>query len=199
MSAKPPGNGAVSFHLPKRLGALWRDEKGYRSRRGKCRRVIRDLMGPSVTAVPGSCVSMFPKLRQHLVSKEEKGGFLCLLDLGDGNVVLIYSSQVFPNCTQHWFFFFSNFSSLFDPKQLGEGNLVGIIQAPCADISPYDSSNLTVFTFFFFFNWTIFTVFLISLYSKVNQLYGYMSPLLFGFPSHLGHHRALSRIPWPIQ
>ena len=95
---------------------------------------------------------------QHLVSKEEKGGFLCLLDLDDGNVVLIYSSQVFPNCTQHWFFFFSNFSSLFDPKQLGEGNLVGIIQAPCADISPYDSSYLTVFTFFFFFNWTIFAL-----------------------------------------
>ena len=164
MSAKSPGNGAVSFHLPKRLGALWRDEKGYRSRGGKCRRVIRDLVGPSVTAVTGSsmfpklCVSMFPKLWQHLVSKEEKGGFLCLLDLGDGNVVLIYSSQVFPNCTQHWFFFFSNFSSLFDPKQLGEGNLVGIIQAPCADPSLYNSSYLTVFTFFFFFNWTIFAL-----------------------------------------
>ena len=28
------------------------------------------------------------------------------------------------------------------------------------------------------------------LYSKVNQLYIYMYPLFFGFPSHLGHHRA---------
>ena len=32
------------------------------------------------------------------------------------------------------------------------------------------------------------------LYSKVNQLYRYISPLSFGFPS-LGHHRALSRVP----
>ena len=30
------------------------------------------------------------------------------------------------------------------------------------------------------------------LYSKVNQLYAYICPLCFGFPSHLGHHRALS-------
>ena len=31
------------------------------------------------------------------------------------------------------------------------------------------------------------------LYSKVNQLYVYV--YLFGFPSHLGHHKALSRVP----
>ena len=36
---------------------------------------------------------------------------------------------------------------------------------------------------------------LFLLYSKVNQLYVYVSPLLLGFPSHLGHHRALSRFP----
>ena len=36
------------------------------------------------------------------------------------------------------------------------------------------------------------------LYSKVNQLYEYTYPLLFGFPSHWGHHRALSRIPCAI-
>ena len=30
------------------------------------------------------------------------------------------------------------------------------------------------------------------LYSKANQLYVYIYPLFFGFPSHLGHHRALS-------
>ena len=37
------------------------------------------------------------------------------------------------------------------------------------------------------------------LYSKMNQLYIYTYPLFFGFPSHLGHHSALSRVPWAIQ
>ena len=37
------------------------------------------------------------------------------------------------------------------------------------------------------------------LYSKVNQLYVYIYPLFFGFPSHLGHHRALSRVLCAIQ
>ena len=37
------------------------------------------------------------------------------------------------------------------------------------------------------------------LYSKVNQLYVYIYPLFFGFPSHLGHHTALSRVPCAIQ
>ena len=31
------------------------------------------------------------------------------------------------------------------------------------------------------------------LYSKVNQLYKNLYPLFFGFPSHLCHHRALSK------
>ena len=30
------------------------------------------------------------------------------------------------------------------------------------------------------------------LYSKLNKLYVYIYPLFFAFPSHLGHHRALS-------
>ena len=30
-------------------------------------------------------------------------------------------------------------------------------------------------------------------YSRVSQLYSNMYPLFFGFPSHLGHHRSLSR------
>ena len=30
--------------------------------------------------------------------------------------------------------------------------------------------------------------------SKGNQLYVYTYPLFFGFPSHLGHHRAASRV-----
>ena len=37
------------------------------------------------------------------------------------------------------------------------------------------------------------------LYHKVNQLYIYMYPLFLGFPSHLAHHRALSRVPCAIQ
>ena len=30
------------------------------------------------------------------------------------------------------------------------------------------------------------------LYSKVSQLHIYIYPFFLGFPSHLGHHRALS-------
>ena len=37
------------------------------------------------------------------------------------------------------------------------------------------------------------------LYSKANQLYTYIYPLLGGFPSHLGHHRALNKFPCAIQ
>jgi len=33
------------------------------------------------------------------------------------------------------------------------------------------------------------------LYSKINQLSVYIYPILGGFPSHLSHHRALSRVP----
>ena len=35
--------------------------------------------------------------------------------------------------------------------------------------------------------------------SKVNQLSIYTYPLFFGFPSHLGHPRAFSRVPCAIQ
>ena len=34
---------------------------------------------------------------------------------------------------------------------------------------------------------------------RVNQSHVYMCPLFFGFPSHLGHHRALSRVPCALQ
>ena len=37
------------------------------------------------------------------------------------------------------------------------------------------------------------------LYSKVNQQYMYICPLFLGFPSHLGHHGALRRLPCAIQ
>ena len=37
------------------------------------------------------------------------------------------------------------------------------------------------------------------LYSEVNQLYVYIYPLFFVFPSHIGHQRTLSRVPYAIQ
>ena len=37
------------------------------------------------------------------------------------------------------------------------------------------------------------------LYGKVNQLHVYVYPLLGGFPSHLDHHRALSRVPCAVE
>ena len=37
------------------------------------------------------------------------------------------------------------------------------------------------------------------LYKKENQLYIYICPLFFGFTSHLGHHKVLSRVPCAIQ
>ena len=36
-------------------------------------------------------------------------------------------------------------------------------------------------------------------YSKVNQLYVYISALISGFPSHVGHHGALNRVPCAVQ
>ena len=40
---------------------------------------------------------------------------------------------------------------------------------------------------------------LFLLYGEVTQVYVYINPLFYGFPSHLGHHRALSRVPCAIQ
>ena len=37
------------------------------------------------------------------------------------------------------------------------------------------------------------------LYSKVNQSFIYIYPFFLRFPSHLGHYRALSRVPCAIQ
>ena len=37
------------------------------------------------------------------------------------------------------------------------------------------------------------------LYSEVNQPYVHTSPLFFGLPFHLGHHRGLRRAPWGVQ
>ena len=40
---------------------------------------------------------------------------------------------------------------------------------------------------------TMFCEFLLQ--SRVNQLHVYIHPFFFGFPSHLSHHRILSRVP----
>ena len=37
------------------------------------------------------------------------------------------------------------------------------------------------------------------LYIKMKQPYTYIYPLIFGFPSHSGHHSALSRVSWAKQ
>ena len=45
-------------------------------------------------------------------------------------------------------------------------------------------------------HWSV--VALQQLYCKVNQPYVQIYPSFFGFPSHLGHMRALKRVPWAI-
>ena len=42
-------------------------------------------------------------------------------------------------------------------------------------------------------------VVLVSIAQQMNQLYVYIYPFSFGFPSHLCHHNTLSRVPCIIQ
>ena len=60
--------------------------------------------------------------------------------------------------------------------------------------------NFLLLLFFFFFYWS--TVVLqccqFLLCSKVNQPHIYMYLPFFGFPSHLGHHRAPRRVPCAV-
>ena len=52
----------------------------------------------------------------------------------------------------------------------------------------------------FFIDYSCFTMLCqFLLYSKVNQPHVYIYPLFLGFHSHLGHHRALNRVPCAIQ
>ena len=54
--------------------------------------------------------------------------------------------------------------------------------------------------FFFFFEvQLLYHVVLVSAVLAVSQLYVYTYSVFFGFPSHLGHHRSLSRIPCAAQ
>ena len=78
------------------------------------------------------------------------------------------------------------------------------------DFTQYDNLQLhpccckwhyfVLFFFKFLLEYSCFTMLCqFLLYSKLNQLYIYIYPLFFGFPSHLGHHRALSRVPCALQ
>ena len=53
----------------------------------------------------------------------------------------------------------------------------------------------------FFFYWSIVALHCCVSFcsSKVNQPYTYIQLFFFGFPSHLGHHSALSRVPCVTQ
>ena len=59
------------------------------------------------------------------------------------------------------------------------------------------SISRNIFYLFFIGVLLLYDVFLP--YSKVDQSHVYIHPLFFGFPSHLGHHRTLSRVPCVIQ
>ena len=62
----------------------------------------------------------------------------------------------------------------------------------------YLSSKQTFFLKnYFYWRYIYFTMLCqFPLYSKVSHLYVYLYPLFFGFPSHLGRHRALDS-GWP--
>ena len=63
-----------------------------------------------------------------------------------------------------------------------------------------EESTFSFIKFFFLLEYSCFIMFCQFLvYSKVDQLCVYIYPFFFGFPSHLGHHRALSRVPSAIQ
>ena len=67
-------------------------------------------------------------------------------------------------------------------------------------VSSFDMALLGIFfsiliRIFFLLEYGCFTMLCkFLLYSKMNQLYIYIYPLFFGFPSHLSHHSALSRV-----
>ena len=71
----------------------------------------------------------------------------------------------------------------------------------CSFYSTYVKKDiLFYFLFIFLLEYSCFTLLCqLLLYSKVYQPYVYIYPLFSGFPSHLGHHRALSRVPCALQ
>ena len=78
---------------------------------------------------------------------------------------------------------------------------VSIFPFHCLSVLLAKMQNKATYRLFFFkLEYSCFTMLCqFLLYGKVNQLYVYICPLFFGFPSHLGHHRALSRVPCAIQ
>ena len=72
--------------------------------------------------------------------------------------------------------------------------LRGCSSEVCCENFPFVSQHASLF-FKINFYWCIVALRLwILLYRKVKQLYVYIYPLCFGFPSCLGHHRVLSRV-----
>ena len=51
----------------------------------------------------------------------------------------------------------------------------------------------------FLLQYSCFTMLCYLLLYKGNQLHVYIYPFFWGFPSHLGHHRTMSRVPCAIQ
>ena len=103
---------------------------------------------------------------------------------------------------------------IFDLPSINEHTL----KSPCSEAShrlfskmesslnivwSQDNNSLRIsynFLFLINFYWSIAALqCCVSFYCKVNQWYIYTCPLSFGFPSHLGHQRALNRVPWAIQ
>ena len=68
------------------------------------------------------------------------------------------------------------------------------------------SLSSTIFVFNFYLNFfklifveLLYDVVLVSTVPQSDHLYMYKYAPFFGFPSHLGHHRALSSVPWAMQ
>ena len=107
----------------------------------------------------------------------------------DIRVMLASQLQSITSCTIFW-------------KSLcSTGIIYSLIQN--SPLKPFKTGIFFVGRFFlkkFLLEYSCFTTLCqYLLYSKVNQLYVYIHPLFFGFPSHLGHHRALSRVPCATQ
>ena len=54
---------------------------------------------------------------------------------------------------------------------------------------------LSFFLKHFYWDILLYNVELVSIVQKSDQLYMYMYHIFLGFPSHVGHHRALSKVP----
>ena len=83
--------------------------------------------------------------------------------------------------------------SPFSFKSLGE--YLYQSQICCHHLELFQNMESTTNSFFLmiFLEYSCFAMCSFLLHSKSNQLYVYINLLFYGFPSHLDHHRALSR------